>query len=269
MRPPALAVLMAATLAWPTPATTAPLIHGTVFLSPEIITEDDPSAFESVTAAGTEPREMYDRRVREMVESEVHLFDAVYSDGLCIQFQVNTELGDEEAAQALVDQYAPVVGRLPGWLRRDVTRVWMQPGDELFAGGNDIILIHTGAIAEDYIARGVLEEALAHEAAHTSLDALLAQDESWIEAQQADAAFISDYAAEHPQREDVAETLVPWLAVCCGETRIPEDTQAAIRELTHHRLAVIERVVGELSEQDGYGGNAACSPESLEGDEAG
>jgi hypothetical protein len=247
-------------------AQTGTLIHGTIFLSPDIITEDDPSALESIEPAGLEVRNMYDRRVREMVDAEAWLFDVVWNDGLCSQFVVNAEHGELEDAQALVEQYAPAVGRLPGYLRRSLVHVWLQPGDHVFAGGSDALLIHTGAVAEGYIADGILEETLAHEAAHASLDPLLSESEAWLDAQAADGAFISDYAQEHPAREDVAETVVPWIAVCCGESRVDTDTEAAIRRLAGNRLAVLEKVLGELSEQHGYGGQAACSPESEAGE---
>ncbi len=239
-------------------ATEETLIHGTVFLSPAIITEDDPGGVEQVTDAGTDMRRMFDRRVDAFVDTEAHLFDAFYSEGLCIEFQVNVELGDAEEARALVDYYAPIIGRLPGFLRRDVMTVWMHPGDELFGGGNDNILIHVGATAERYIEDGVLEEALAHEAAHTSLDPTLAKSEEWREAQEADGAFISDYARDNPLREDVAETLVPWLAACCGDDRLDPETIETIQRLTANRMAVLERVTGEWSELPGYGGKAAC-----------
>jgi len=82
--------------------------------------------------------------------------------------------------------------------------------------------MHTGATAEKHIADGVLEEALAHEAAHTSLNAALAESADWLAAQAADDAFISDDARDNPLREDVAETVVPWIAVCCGEPRVDD-----------------------------------------------
>jgi hypothetical protein len=243
-----------------------PLIHGTIFLSPDIITEEDGSALESIEPAGLEVRNMYDRRVREMVDAEAWLFDVVWNDGLCSQFQVNAELGELEDAQAVAEQYALAVGRLPGYLRRELVEVTVQPGDHLFAGGAGGIVIHTGAVAEGYIADGILEETLAHEAAHASLDPLLSESEAWLDAQAADGAFISEYAQDHPAREDVAETVVPWIAVCCGESRVDADTEAAIRRLAGNRLAVLEQVIGELSEQHGYGGQAACSPEREAGE---
>lgn len=252
----AAALLALATLG--TSASAETLIHGTVFLSPAIVTEEDATAFESVTPAGTAERAMFDRREDGWVDVDAHLFKAVYAEGLCIEFQVNTELGDIEDAQALVDQYAPIIGRLPGYLRRDVTAVWMQPGDELFGGGNNTILIHTGATAEKYIADGVLEEALAHEAAHTSLDATLAESADWLAAQKADDGFISDYAHDHPIREDVAESVVPWIAVCCGDPRVDDETAAQIQRRMPHRIAVFERMIGEWSKAPVYGGKAGC-----------
>lgn len=258
-RSAAAGLLLAGTL---TAAQAETLIHGTIFLSPDIITEEDATALESIEPAGLEVRNMYDRRVRERVDAEAWLFDVVWADGLCTQFQVNAELGELEDAQALVEQYAPAVGRIPGYLRRDLVEVSVQPGDHPFAGGGNGILIHTGAVAEGYIADGILEETLAHEAAHASLDPLLSESDAWLEAQAADGAFLSDYARDHPRREDVAETVVPWIAVCCGDPRVDADTEATIRRLAGNRLAVLEQVIGELSEQHGYGGQAACSPES-------
>jgi len=64
---------------------------------------------------------MFDRRQDDWVEVDAHLFNSVFVEGLCIEFQVDSELGDADDARALVDQYAPIIGRLPGYLRRDVS----------------------------------------------------------------------------------------------------------------------------------------------------
>ena len=118
--------------------------------------------------------------------------------------------------------------------------------------------MHTGATAEKHIADGVLEEALAHEAAHTSLNAALAESADWLAAQAADDAFISDDARDNPLRDNVAETVVPWIAVCCGEPRVDDKTAASIQRRTANRIAVLERVVGEWSGESAYGGKAGC-----------
>ena len=58
-----------------------PPFEGTIFIDPDIITEDDPTTFVSLSYAGTGIREMYDRRLG-WVTLEPYLFPAEYDDGL-------------------------------------------------------------------------------------------------------------------------------------------------------------------------------------------
>lgn len=44
----------------------------------------------------------------------------------------------------------------------------------------------------------------------------------WVSAQQADPVFISAYARDHLTREDLAETMVPYIAVRYRADRITE-----------------------------------------------
>ena len=78
--------------------------------------------------------------------------DAIYSE-------------NEEQARVEADFYAKEIGRLPVVLRKDLETVWIHQGVELFGGGNNNILIHTGQ-SVNYINDGILEETLVHEAAH-------------------------------------------------------------------------------------------------------
>ena len=48
------------------------------------------------------------------------------------------------------------------------------------------------------------------------------QDREWICAQNADGKYISKYARDYPEREDMAESLVPWLAVRYRSSRSPQ-----------------------------------------------
>ena len=52
-----------------------------------------------------------------------------------------------------------------------------------------------------------------HEAAHASLDQYLYESSEWNNAAEKDLYYISDYAAENPQREDVSESVVMWFAL--------------------------------------------------------
>lgn len=235
----ALAALTVALLL-PPAAHAVPPYSGTIFIAPGIITASDPTTFVSLTYAGQGLRTMFDRRVNRFVQYNAYLFIANYSDGLSVEIQVNPEFASVVNAQAHAAYYAPVIGRLPKALRLDVQTVWIHQGDEAFGGGNNNLLIHTGSIAQGYIADGILEETFAHEAAHTSLDAAHAASAGWLAAQGADAEFISTYARDNPTREDIAESIVPWLAVRHAASRIAPSMAVTIRSTIPNRLAYFD-----------------------------
>ena len=65
-----------------------------------------------------------------------------------------------------------------------------------------------------------------HEAVHVSIDDLLYGTQAWNDAVAADNKYISDYAKENPQSEDIAETYLVWFA-----------TQYASEQFTAEELA--------------------------------
>lgn len=217
-----------------------PPYSGTVFIDPDIITPDDSSTFVETNYAGTGMRQMFDRRVNDWVQEEAYLFNAIYSDGLTIEIQVNPEFGSVEAAKAEADFYGAAIGQIPYSLRTDVETSWIHKGDEPFGGGNNNILIHTD-YAQEIMKMGFLEEALVHEGVHTSLDADHADSPGWIAAQEADGEFISTYARDFPQREDIAESFLPYLAVLYRGARISEDTQNTVVKTIPNRFAYFDR----------------------------
>ena len=63
---------------------------------------------------------------------------------MSIEIQVNPEFQNSVTAEVEALKFAEVIGRLPTALRIDVETVWIHKGIELFGGGNNNILIHTG-----------------------------------------------------------------------------------------------------------------------------
>ena len=220
-----------------------PPFHGTIFLDPNILTEDDPTTFVGLTAEGQAEHTMFDRRVNDWITAEPYLFRAAYDDGLSIEIQVNPEFGSPEAALAEAEKYAPIFGQLPTVLRKDVETSWIHKGVNPFGGGNNNLLIHTGQ-SDLYERDGILEETLVHEASHSSLDAEHARAEGWKAAQAADPVFISTYARDNPEREDIAETFLLWLALRYREERLPPELVATVKQSIPNRLAYFDG--GEL-----------------------
>ncbi len=221
---------------------TSPPFSGTIFIDPDIITASDPTTFQGLTAKGQGVRTMFDRRVNAFVQLQPYLFDATFSDGLVAEVQVNPEFGSTEAARAQADKYAIVIGRLPRSLRVSVATVWIHQGVNPFGGGNNNLLIHVGQ-GDLYLADGILEETFVHEAAHTSLDAAHASSAGWVAAQTRDPAFISTYARDNPQREDIAESVLPWLAVRYRPERISAPLAAIILQTIPNRISYFDALM--------------------------
>jgi hypothetical protein len=208
-------------------------------MDPDIITAADPTTFQALTMRGQGNRTMFDRRANAFVQFQAYLFDATFSDGLSAEIQVNPEFGSSEAARVEAEKYAIVIGRIPKALRIDVLTVWIHKGMEPFGGGNNNLLIHVGQ-GDAYIADGILEETFVHEAAHTSLDAAHAASAGWLSAQAKDVNFISTYARDNPTREDVAESVLPWLAVRYRAGRISPAQITKIQRAIPNRLAYFD-----------------------------
>ena len=189
---------------------------------------------------GQKQREMFDRRRNSWIKNSAYIFNAIFSDGSNIEVQVNSEFSSSENAFNYAEKYSKVIGQLPNILRKDVRTVWIHKGKNPFGGGNFNLLIHTDQ-GDEYISKGILEETLIHEASHTSLDwpgisKNHGISKGWIEAQKADKGYISDYAEDYPNREDIAESFLPWVVVRYKADRIGKKHRNKIIEAIPNRL---------------------------------
>lgn len=188
-----------------------PPYWGTIFIEPNIITSDDPSTLEGITYLGQGMKTVFDRRVNNWVNINAYLFTVMWNDGLTSEAVINPEFTLAEAI-AETGKYGFLIGQLPYVLRTDVNEIWIHKGVQPFGGGNYSILIHTGQ-STLYENDGIIEETLVHEASHTSLDFYHATTTGWLSAQNSDNLFISTYAMNYPNSEDIAESFLTWLAV--------------------------------------------------------
>ena len=173
------------------------------------------------------------------------MFNARFDDGLSSEIQVNPEFGSVPAAESAANKYARIIGQLPTVLRTRVETVWIHKGEELWGGGNNNLLIHVDQYVHDPYFRDFEEEALIHEGGHTSLDAKHKDAPDWLAAQTVDGGFISTYARDNPTREDVAESILPWLSVRYRADRISGVDEQAILSAIPNRLAYFDREILE------------------------
>lgn len=210
-----------------------PPFHGTIFDFPDLITEADPTAFLKLEFVERTERQMFDRRLDRFASFSVFLFKAEFNDTEPIEVAVNREFETEAAARTEAEFYTKAFGRLPLMLRKEIDGLHIQAGKKLFGGGRNV-LIHVDQ-GKEYYRDGILEETLGHEAAH-ALDERHARDAKWLAAQEKDQRFISTYAQENPYREDIAESVIPYLAVRHRPQRISKDQRDTIESTIPERL---------------------------------
>ena len=213
-----------------------PPYAGTVFITPDVLGPSDPTSFRSVTFAGRGMRDFWDRPAEMWTTVNAYLFDVQFT-GRELEFQIHPEFGSREAARAEVDTYAPLLGRIPAVLLSRAKEVEISASNNVWQGNGSagIFHIYTGQ-GREYIRDGFVEEVFLHEGGHLSLDLAHANSAGWRSAQEADGVFISDYARDFPDGEDIAESILPYFAVRYRPERLTEADRYAILAAIPNRL---------------------------------
>ena len=204
-----------------------PPFNSSLSIGGDIINENDPTTFVNLVSRGFSE------------DSNVFLFDAIYSDGLSVEFKAGEEFGSVEASSVQVNLYASMMGRLPYGLREDVVEIRIHQGDGPISGGAGVIGIQTEK-ALQYGSK--IEEVLIHEAGHSTKSFGNTYDASWIEVQQADGEYISNYARDYSRTEDITESYLAYLALRYRSDRINELTAQRIAETIPNRIAYFDNI---------------------------
>lgn len=240
-------LLLAASLGLPGLAAMAqePPFDATADTVFDIIRADDPTGFVCLEDAGRTTRQMWDKRIDGERDLRVFLFRAHFNDSAPIDIVLNPEFGTAEAARAEAHRYGRPLGQVPAVLRSGFRQLGIHRGDRGFHGGAGKVFLYQDRVTRR-IAEHHLEESLFHEAVHASLDARFAGSPEWRRAQAQDGGFVTRYAARHPDREDLAESLLFTYALLRHPGRIPPADSAAIERTMPARIAFLARLLDTL-----------------------
>lgn len=217
-----------------------PPYGGTVYVEPDILTDEDPSVLRSFTFQRMETSTQWDNRVNDEVTTQFYRFHAAYAGGKTVVFYVNGEFVDQAQARYAGRNYAFVLGQMPALLRNGVRQVVVhETGGDWTASAGEIE-IHDG-FYEQEAADGALEESMIHETVHTSIDPIWEDTAAWKNAQQTDGAFISAYARDNPDTEDLAESFTLYLGLALHPERMPAQLVAKMQEIMPARLAFFRK----------------------------
>ena len=220
-----------------------PPYEGTVFISPRVIEPYDSTRLSSITYAGRGERLVYDQRPSpRWITINAYLFEVRYA-GQEVEFRLNPEFGSREAAQVEVETYAHALGQMPAVLLPGIKYIDFNAGKGRWSANSDRgqIHIHTDE------ASGYMEETFVHEAVHVALDSAHRDSSGWRAAQAADGVFISSYARDFADREDVAESFSAWFAVRFQPERLTASERAVILRTIPNRLIYFDEQGFDMS----------------------
>jgi hypothetical protein len=204
-----------------------------------IINSNDPSAFESIHFEGEKHAEMWDRDADNnngaLINPISWVFKLTYEDGITSEIRIRILGFTKDQGLALAKKYGKKMGQLPACLRKGVGYINILKSDALFGGNNfkHSIEITIGETSELYEQTGNMEETLFHESTHAALDNLYQED--WPLHRDKDQKYISKYAADNPNREDISESFLMYAAVKHRTDRIQSEV-AKINKNISNRL---------------------------------
>lgn len=170
-------------------------------------------------------------------------FAVAFADGSEVGVWVHPAVGSQGDAAAVAGLLVGPLGRLPAVMRGRLSHVVVQAGEHTaFAEhlGRFFVVYEDNLRAR--IATHDLEETVFHESVHATLEAEWAQSDAWRQAQAADAGFVTDYAAQHPEQEDLPESALFAYAHLRHPGRLPAEVARGVERVMPARLAFFETI---------------------------
>ena len=215
----------------------------------DFITADDPDAFESLRFVGRGRREMPDKRNNELFADGVFIFESSFRARCKIEIWVHGAFGTKSVAKRYAEMLCGPLGKLPEIMRSKLSHVVIHDGDETaFAESEGHFFVLYSRNMETRVRNHDLEETVFHESVHATLDSKHRKSKAWLSAQHADGVFITEYAADKPTKEDLAESALFAYTVMKHPGRLPSEVEAWVHQHMPNRFAFFQGLFRNASE---------------------
>ena len=232
-----------------------PPFRGSLWELPDLNTSNDYSIYSNYQYFGIENRLFYDQSIPDFIEYPAHIMKINFGDSLSVEFEVYQEYQYNQAIE-IKDKYAPLIGQLGRSLREGIrsfeflTESTIASAQRSEDNSYANITLHPEwieGVVESFPGGNRTEELLIHEAAHLSIDPYVYGKPEWISAVNLDGNYISNYAMEFPDREDIAETFQAYIAVKYFPERISNSLRDTILSVCLNRFKYFDSLNLDLS----------------------
>lgn len=224
--------------------TVDPLFNNSIVsTSIDFITESDTDAFTDMEFVGQEDKEMPDSTNDELFDTDTYIFKVNFSNGNHTEIWAHSSFGSLVAAQEYAEKLTSRLGKLPDFMRDELSHVVLHNGNAgAFAESEANFFVVYSQNIDVRIANNDLEETIFHESVHATLDALYLESSAWLEAQQNDDAFITQYAKDNANKEDMAETALFAYTMINYPGRLSTEIETWVHSNIPHRYAFFQTI---------------------------
>ena len=174
----------------------------------DFILETDPDDYVNFSFIGLADKETPgEPNGGSLLDTNTYIFETTFTDGESIEIWCHSSFGSEIAAQEYVEKLNPRLGKLPAFQRNLINHVVIHNGDGgAFAEIEGQFFILYSENMDERISTNDLEETVFHESVHASYQFMYENHPDWTTAQAADPTYVTEYAQDYPQVEDIAES---------------------------------------------------------------
>jgi hypothetical protein len=210
----------------------------------DFILTSDPNAFQLLSYLSFQQKEMPGGGGG--LFANAYVFRSTFSNTGPVEVWAHSSFGSVANAQPYVQLLADAMGKLPEFAREELDHVVLHTGDGNFFAeekGEGFFVGYSQRI-NTRVSNHDLEESVFHESMHVALETDHATSPGWIQAQQNDSGFITEYAEENPTKEDLSESALFAYAVVNHPGRLPAQVETAVWNLIPNRIEYLRQIPG-------------------------
>lgn len=209
----------------------------------DFITDSDTDSFLTISYEGRKDKEMPDSRNDLLFDRGTFVFSVNFSTGATVEIWAHSSFENENLAKENADKIVNRLGKLPPFMLNKLSHVVLHKGNAgAFAESEANFFVVYSDNIDTRIANNDFEETVFHESVHATLDAEYLQRTDWRNAQQGDGTFITQYAMENADKEDMAETALFVYTMVKHPGRLSVDVEAWVKTNIPNRYNFLKTI---------------------------
>ena len=206
----------------------------------DYIKSTDTDTFLSIEYKGQFRREI--PGVEPLFDEEAYVFEATFTGDKKIEIRCRSNFGSLQKATEYANKLTDKLGKLPVFMRDELRHVSIFSGESRASAEPDgKFFFISDQRMDQRISDDQLEETVFHEAAHVYFENRFATSPDWTNAQQKDASFVTEYAQNNANKEDIPETAIFVYTIKKYPGRLSKEIEDWVRVNIPNRYNFLEK----------------------------